>query len=164
MHGSDQHPTDHNRTELRRRMLQHHDNSWSENPAIPDDVIHIANKRGHDDDWERRIDLGPKRRQDFLSVVTVPLSIFIPLFLLSSFVSLSYFNINVRRGLGEHSWMSSTFSIAILNEISSLCSAITVMTSRKWIVVTLNPKQILNKQVRGKHILSLHGRFDVNKS
>ena len=50
------------------------------------------------------------------SVPTV-LSTYIPLFLPSSPVSLSYLNLAVpmRKGSGEHSCTSSTFSIAILN-------------------------------------------------
>ena len=50
------------------------------------------------------------------------LSTFILLFLLSSSVSLSYFNLAVpmRKCLGKHSCMSSTFFIVILNGTCSL--------------------------------------------
>ena len=52
-------------------------------------------------------------------VPTVLLSTFIPLLVPSSPVSLSYFNLAVpmRKCSGEHSCMSSTFSIAMLNGI-----------------------------------------------
>ena len=61
--------------------------------------------------------------QDFFFFVSaVLLSTIILLFLLSSAVSLSYFNLVVptRKCLGKHSFVSSQFSIAILNGTCSL--------------------------------------------
>ena len=59
---------------------------------------------------------------DWTGLLSVLLSTFIPLFLLSSSVSLSYFNLAVpmRKCLGKHSCMSSPFSIVILNGTCSL--------------------------------------------
>ena len=53
----------------------------------------------------------------FFFVLALLLSILTPLFLPSSFVSLSYFVLAVpmRECLGKHSCMSSPFPIAILN-------------------------------------------------
>ena len=65
--------------------------------------------------------------QDFFFFVsTVLLSTIILVFLLSSAVSLSYFNlaVSMRKCLGKHSCMSSPFSIAILNGICSLWAPI----------------------------------------
>ena len=58
----------------------------------------------------------------FFSVSAVLLSTFILLFLFSSSVSLSYFNLAVprRKCLGKHSCMSSPFSIVTLNATYSL--------------------------------------------
>ena len=59
----------------------------------------------------------------FLLVSAVFLSTFILLFLLSSSVSLSYFNLAVpmRKCLGKHSCMSSPFSIVMLS-LNGTCS------------------------------------------
>ena len=52
-------------------------------------------------------------------VLALLLSILTPLFLPSSFVSLSYFilDVPIRECVGKHSCKSSTFAIAILNGI-----------------------------------------------
>ena len=73
-------------------------------------------------DWTRQSDRTWLR----FFVPAVLLSTFILLLLLSSSVSLSYFNLAVpmRMCLGKHSCMSSPFSIAILNATCSLRSQI----------------------------------------
>ena len=76
----------------------------------------------------------------------VLLSTFILLFLPSSSVSLTNFNLAVpmRECTGEHSCMSSPFSIAILNETCSLRSTITAKTFWTRSAIQLNSEKKKN--------------------
>ena len=83
--------------------------------------------------------------QDLFLVSSVLLSAFFLLFLSSSSVSLSYFNLAVpmRKYSREYSCTSSLFSIAILNGICSVRSSIRVKTFCTWSAIKLNSKKNL---------------------
>ena len=97
-------------------------------------------------------------RTDFF-VSVVLLSTFIVLFLLSSSVSLSCFNLAVtmRKCLGKHSCMSSPFSIAILNGTCSLRAPI-LLCGDEPAIKQLNYKQTktqTNTPDAGSHATNL---------
>ena len=88
-------------------------------------------------------------------VSTLLLSTFILLFLLSSSVCLSYFYLAVRMRecLGKHSYMSSSFSIAILNRTCSLPAPILLCGD------VLAIKQLNYKQTKLKPVCLHDARF-----